>query len=606
MGLTWINRVGAVTLLLGAAFFFKHAVDNQWIGPAGRVLIGLLVGGGLLAGADRLWLRGQRLFAQGLSGCGIAVLYLSFYAAAVLYQLVPRPHGFLLMAVTTGATGALALRYRAQVIAVLGLLGGYLTPVLLSTGEDRPWFFFGYVLVLSAAGLSLSTIREWRGLAALAFTATILLYFLWLVDRLQPEKRVVATVFALAYYGLFARHPSRWMWPVAQALAALALVAIWDPPHWIFLILSTALAAAGLALADRRLSDGVWFSFTSFWLAYAVWHSAGQWRRPDQPAGLTWLLLGVPFLLYLGWLPWQVLRRQAELRWRLLALPALNAGLYFAHGYSLLDAHYRAFRGLFAAGLAALHLGVGVQLWKAQPEDRRDLRPVLILVGIALTLLTLAAPIQFAGYRITMAWTLEAAALAWIAVRAAEVRLRVASLAVFFLALIRLLVVDTGITTQTTVWNLRFLTFLVGASCMGATAWWMRSWRWALAPYVAGHFVLLWGMGLETLDGVGRGAAPESLASARSLAISVLMALYGFTLVAAGVLTRFIVNRLLGLGLVGLVILKLYFSDIWLLARVYRIAAFTGLGALLLVTSYLYSRHRDRIEGWWTRDPTSR
>lgn len=65
------------------------------------------------------------------------------------------------------------------------------------------------------------------------------------------------------------------------------------------------------------------------------------------------------------------------------------------------------------------------------------------------------------------------------------------------------------------------------------------------------------------------------------------MALNGFALVAAGVLTRFIVNRLLGLGLVTLVILKLYFSEMWLLTRVYRIAAFTGLGALLLVTSYL-------------------
>lgn len=70
------------------------------------------------------------------------------------------------------------------------------------------------------------------------------------------------------------------------------------------------------------------------------------------------------------------------------------------------------------------------------------------------------------------------------------------------------------------------------------------------------------------------------------------MALYGFALVAAGVLTRFIVNRLLRLGLVTLVILKLYFSD--------------GPGGSAAGHVLPHSRHRDRIEGWWTHDPTPR
>jgi uncharacterized membrane protein len=77
------------------------------------------------------------------------------------------------------------------------------------------------------------------------------------------------------------------------------------------------------------------------------------------------------------------------------------------------------------------------------------------------------------------------------------------------------------------------------------------------------------------------------------------MAAYAVVLVGVGVSTRSTVNRLLGLGLIGIVVVKLYLYDVWLLGLVYRVAAFAGLGALLLLMSYLYSRYRVSIEDWW-------
>ena len=65
---------------------------------------------------------------------------------------------------------------------------------------------------------------------------------------------------------------------------------------------------------------------------------------------------------------------------------------------------------------------------------------------------------------------------------------------------------------------------------------------------------------------------------------------------------RWLINRVLGLGLIGLVVAKLYLYDVWLLVRIYRIAAFAVLGALLLITSYLYSRYKEKIETWWKDD----
>ncbi len=80
-GLVWVNRIGAITVILSVAFGFKYAVDNEWIGPGGRVMLGLLAGAIALFAGDKLWQRSHRAFAQGITALGVAIFYLSFYAA---------------------------------------------------------------------------------------------------------------------------------------------------------------------------------------------------------------------------------------------------------------------------------------------------------------------------------------------------------------------------------------------------------------------------------------------------------------------------------------------------------------------------------------------
>jgi len=147
--------------------------------------------------------------------------------------------------------------------------------------------------------------------------------------------------------------------------------------------------------------------------------------------------------------------------------------------------------------------------------------------------------------------------------------------------------------------NARFLTFLIAAASFGAAAYWTRAGWEALVLYLGGHYVMLWGLGLEALGWVARNASPENLRSAQSAAVSILLACYAVLLVGAGVMYGSALNRILGLGLIGVVVAKLYLYDVWLLVRIYRIAAFGVLGALLLLTSYVYSRNRASIENWW-------
>jgi uncharacterized membrane protein len=121
----------------------------------------------------------------------------------------------------------------------------------------------------------------------------------------------------------------------------------------------------------------------------------------------------------------------------------------------------------------------------------------------------------------------------------------------------------------------------------------------ALPPYIIGHAVFLSALHWEVfayLDSNGKTWESKLLAS------TLLMALYGMGLLAAGVQTRTVVNRVMGLILFAVVILKLYLSDVWVLDKLFRIVAFLALGGLLLAGSYLYSHYRARLETLWKRD----
>jgi uncharacterized membrane protein len=124
----------------------------------------------------------------------------------------------------------------------------------------------------------------------------------------------------------------------------------------------------------------------------------------------------------------------------------------------------------------------------------------------------------------------------------------------------------------------------------------------ALAEYFAGQVVLLWGLTMEIIGWAERSTPPQNLLSVETVAVSILFGVYAVVLVSVGVGTRTAINRIAGLGLIGLVIVKLYLFDVWQLERIYRISAFVALGLLLMGTSFLYSRFRRLIESLWRDD----
>ncbi|HSE97174.1 MAG TPA: DUF2339 domain-containing protein, partial [Blastocatellia bacterium] len=219
IGGNWLNRIGIIAITFGVAFFLKYAFENQWIGPAGRVGIGVVLGLGFLAGGEMLRKR-YASYAYGLTGGGILILYLAIYAAFSFYNLIPHPLAFVFMAAVTMIASLLSARYSALPIAVLGLIGGFLTPILLSTGRDNQTGLFTYIALLDAGVLALAYSKQWRILNYMSFGATVLMFVGWMITFYDDSKLWPTIFFLTLLFGIFAllamtynvfnRRPTTW------------------------------------------------------------------------------------------------------------------------------------------------------------------------------------------------------------------------------------------------------------------------------------------------------------------------------------------------------------------------------------------------------------
>ena len=178
LGGNWLARVGILALIFGVGFFLKLAFDNDWIDETGRVVLGLATGLVLLGGGEYSSRR-YAAWARAVTGGGIAVLYLSIFAAFSLYQLVPALPALWASLLVTAAAAGLALRYESRAVAVLGIVGGFVAPLLLAGSLAEQWVLLAYVLVLDLGVLALVAFRNWRwftllGLVGFADTLRVL------------------------------------------------------------------------------------------------------------------------------------------------------------------------------------------------------------------------------------------------------------------------------------------------------------------------------------------------------------------------------------------------------------------------------------------------
>lgn len=197
MGAKLFAWVGGLALFLGILFFVKLSIERGWISPELRTAMGFVMGIGLMgAGVFMQQRKPYATLAHTLCATGIVVLYGVSFAAHALYHIPPFDHAlvtFGMMTLITAAAFLLAVRMHAQVIAVLGMLGGFLTPILCSTGHDNPVGLFSYIALLDVGVLAVAKHKRWLHLTALAAAGTILMQGGWMTKFFYSSRYFIGS-----------------------------------------------------------------------------------------------------------------------------------------------------------------------------------------------------------------------------------------------------------------------------------------------------------------------------------------------------------------------------------------------------------------------------
>lgn len=204
LGIRGAAVLGAVALGLAGLLFFRYSIEHGLITPTMRVVSGTITGLACIVLSARLRTRGYRAASEGVAGAGIVILYAAFWAAHTLYGLIPLLAAFVLMVLVTATCCLLSVRQESLLVAVLGLVGGFATPLLLSSGQDRPIGLFGYILLLDFGLLMVGRRRGWPSLGLLSLLATALMQALWIGLRMGPERVLLGLVILAVFAALFA------------------------------------------------------------------------------------------------------------------------------------------------------------------------------------------------------------------------------------------------------------------------------------------------------------------------------------------------------------------------------------------------------------------
>ncbi len=200
------NKIGITVLVLGISFFIKYAIDKDWIHESGRVLIGLL-SGAILIGFAHYFRNQYRSFSSVLVGGGLTVFYFSIAFAFHQYHLIGQTTAFISMVIISGLGVFLSLYYNRQELAILATIGGFITPFLVSTGQDNYTALFTYLTILNTGLMVLAWFKRWPAINSIALIFTTLIYGGWLTRRLafslEPLPKEAALIFASIFYALF-------------------------------------------------------------------------------------------------------------------------------------------------------------------------------------------------------------------------------------------------------------------------------------------------------------------------------------------------------------------------------------------------------------------
>jgi len=343
IGENLLSKIGITVLVLGISFFVKYAIDQNWINEAGRVIIGLMAGGILIGIAHRIR-NSYRSFSSVLMGGGLTVFYFTIAFAFHQYHLISQTAGFIIMVIITAFAVLLSLYYDRRELAILATIGGFITPFLVSTGQDNYTALFIYLCILNSGLMVLAWFKRWPSINIIALCFTTIIYGSWLIKKMWFDYPVVvpykdALLFGTLFYGQFVT----------------------------------------MNIVNNIRQKKIFNAFDFI------------------------VVLSINFLFYLA---------------AMFILSYWNNSNY---------------NGLFTALLGIFNLFLVFGFKQKKSIDPNFLS---LLTGLAITFISLTAPVQFKGNHVALFWAAETVILFWLFQKTRTIQLKVASLIIAVLMLV--------------------------------------------------------------------------------------------------------------------------------------------------------------------------
>lgn len=199
IGENLISKIGILITIIGVAIGVKYSIENDLISPLTRIVLGYLAGFALLIFGFRLKAKYENYSSVLVSGA-LAILYFITFAAYDFYGLIPQSIAFAFMFLITGFGVVAALNYDRQIIALIGLVGAYAVPFLLSDGSGRVGILFSYMTIINIGILSISFKKDWKPLHYSAFGLSWIIYLSWYLSSYEKEAHFGLAFFFLAVF----------------------------------------------------------------------------------------------------------------------------------------------------------------------------------------------------------------------------------------------------------------------------------------------------------------------------------------------------------------------------------------------------------------------
>lgn len=494
LGTKMLVWLGGLALALAMGFLVHHAFKNNWVTPEIRLIGGALFSLVLLGFADFVRAKAD-VVAQAMSGAGIAGLYAVIYSANHFYGFIGSPLDFLLSVVVTAAAVVLALRH-GPFTAVLGLLGGFVMPVLLRTGEPAGGTFFGYLILLQLALVAVGRRRHWRWLSVLSLVFGTIWGGMSALDLFPITARAwpEALFFGMAAVYVFAAWPTKpaagksapvWLGFVGVSVSLLLMLAHVSSgeyePRGLGMLGLLAAAALVLARFDTRFIRLPWAALAAvagMLMAYSAWGRRGSPAAEHFVAGFAGAAGAYAAVLVLGaWACTWRSRRTADWAWFSLVSGVVVFGLVLLGLWDVVSDNFAWWA--LAAGMAALYAAMAwprfVSLKKCGGMPGADSAVGVWAVGSALLA---GGSVALAGYDdmpwMRLGWA-ALALLVWpIYLRWGITALR--DVVVVLTASVGICAIWPGPffapLAETPVWNQLLLGYGGSVAVLGAIAWW--------------------------------------------------------------------------------------------------------------------------------------